>query len=267
MDEASDEQVDSTLPPEWALPELPKDLTPSLSTAEFEEIFGGSDDENDFPLSVGGLQGHMALNNVLPNPSELFSGTIPPLNLESKSLNVSTDKMEVEMDPVKDDSSTKQLTSNKEPLDDDQEPPQSVNTPVPDDSIEKTDLPPTETSGEVTNNRKSTTTVENKEDDTSNAPSEPVAVANTVSRRSARIRAKEEISTSSIVVGENVTVKSEKGEESSELDEESLVDSLLERNSESGLIPLLMILYNNNYNVCTYWTPVAVIVTYTCNHA
>ena len=48
MDEQS--VLDSTLPKEWSLLELPD---PTLHTSEFEQIFGASDDENDdFPLSL-----------------------------------------------------------------------------------------------------------------------------------------------------------------------------------------------------------------------
>ena len=91
------DQEEDSFPPEWTLPELPKPSAPSLSTAEFEEIFGGSDDENSFPLSLSGLQeDHDKLNMDLPRTRELLLSSIeeslemkPPSSLDSESLLVS----------------------------------------------------------------------------------------------------------------------------------------------------------------------------------
>lgn len=49
--EAMEQDDDHTsFPPEWTLPDLPNPTAPSLSTAEFREIFGGSDEDSGLPL-------------------------------------------------------------------------------------------------------------------------------------------------------------------------------------------------------------------------
>ena len=55
----------STLPPEWTLPDLPHPTAPSLSTAEFHEIFGGNDVENSMPL--------IGLQDVVPSHQSTVS--------------------------------------------------------------------------------------------------------------------------------------------------------------------------------------------------
>ena len=206
MEDTNSDQVDSTLPPEWVLPELPHHLTPSLSTAEFEEIFGGSDEEGNFPLSVGGLQGHMELDNVLPNPNELFA--IPaPLNIESKP--PAEEKMEIDNKKTVNDSPVKQTTVTDNRRDSKEN--------VPSSSYELV-APSAQDSKVILEAVQSTVG-----DDNVVGESE---VAGASGRRSARLRAKEE----GLVVGENMTIKSEKEDI---IDEESLVDSLLEKNNES----------------------------------
>lgn len=91
------DQEEDSFPPEWTLPELPKPSVPPLSTAEFEEIFGGSDDETSFPLSLSGLQeDHDKLNMDIPRTRELLLSSIeeslemkPPSSLDTESLIVS----------------------------------------------------------------------------------------------------------------------------------------------------------------------------------
>lgn len=201
MEDTNSDQVDSTLPPEWVLPELPHHLTPSLSTAEFEEIFGGSDEEGNFPLSVGGLQGHMELDNVLPNPDELFA--IPaPLNIESKP-----PKMELDNKKTVNDSPVKQTSVTDDGGD----------KSVPSSSFEL--VAPSAQDSKVT-----LEAVQSTVGDSNDVEESEVAGAS--GRRSARLRAKEE----GVMAGEDVTIKSEKEDV---MDEESLVDSLLEKNNES----------------------------------
>ena len=224
MEENDDQQVDSTLPPEWTLPELPKVHTPSLSTAEFEEIFGGSDEEDNFPLSMGVLRDHMELDSVLPNPNELFQSTISDtLSLGSKPVDVLADSMETENTITCNNTlnltveEANKAAENQNPTSKETNTPYNKNTPSSKKSCE---VKRAETGGLECGKEGEEEAEVNKDDDSS--PSAPADTAST-SRRSARIRAKKERRE---VVG--VTVK----EEESELDEESLVDSLLERDKE-----------------------------------
>ncbi len=216
MEDTTDEQEDSTLPPEWTLPELPKNITPSLTTAEFEEIFGGSDEESNFPLSVGGLQGHLELETVLPNPNELFSPTIPEsLNLESKTS--STEKTEVETS-----------TTEKQPAEE-----ITVTDTVDEDPKLVTDeeklADVCKVDNELIDQPIKTELTEDDNIIVDVVGTDKDVPGSTAGRRSARLRARED----NVLVGDvEVTVKSEKGE-NNEFDEESLVDSLLEKNSES----------------------------------
>lgn len=216
MEDTTDEQEDSTLPPEWTLPELPKNITPSLTTAEFEEIFGGSDEESNFPLSVGGLQGHLELETVLPNPNELFSPTIPEsLNLESKTS--STEKTEVETSTIE-----KQPAEEITVTDTVDEDPKLVTDEEKLADVCKVD-------NELIDQPIKTELTEDDNIIVDVVGTDKDVPGSTAGRRSARLRARED----NVLVGDvEVTVKSEKGE-NNEFDEESLVDSLLEKNSES----------------------------------
>ena len=227
MEEPNDDQVDSTLPPEWTLPELPKVITPSLSTAEFEEIFGGSDEENNFPLSVGGLQGHPELDNVLPNPNELFGAAniAESLNLEAgkvlaKKTEVETSKIEK---PTAKEVAAKETTLSEK----------STDIPKPVTDGEKGSEDCTKVSDEEHTSQTVDTKIDNVQllEDGNNMIVEVMETeqvdnisGSVIGRRSARIKARED----SLLIGEEITVKSE----GSEFDEESLVDSLLEKNNE-----------------------------------
>ena len=222
MEEPNDDQVDSTLPPEWTLPELPKVITPSLSTAEFEEIFGGSDEENNFPLSVGGLQGHLELDNVLPNPNELFGAANIAESLNLEASKVLAKKTEVET------SKTEKPTAKETTLSE-----KSTDIPKPVTDGEKSSEDCTKVSDEEHTSQTVDTKIDNVQlpEDGNNMIVEVMETeqvdnisGSVIGRRSARIKARED----SLLIGEEVTVKSE----GSEFDEESLVDSLLEKNNE-----------------------------------
>lgn len=236
MDDGNDDQVDSTLSTEWTLPDLPKTLTPSLSTAEFEDIFGGSgDEEGNFPLSVGGLQGHLD-NVLLPNPNELFNTSIPePLNMETKPEEEESvdDKMDVDK-------------NNKDPQDDSTVDKTDTNTTSTCNSSGDTDnkehdevqeTTPTSTSIAETTNEgeepcdEAKPTCTSTNDSSNTAGTTTGTTTGTVGRRSARIKAREE--QNNMMVAENVTIKSEGPAGDEVFDEENLVDSLLEKNNES----------------------------------
>lgn len=209
MEEEQQDHVDSTLPPEWVLPELPQSHTPSLSTAEFEEIFGGSDEEENFPLSLGGLQGHMTLGDGAPKPNELLISSIEQsLALEPLRESSADDKVIID-------------TEEEHKMDVDIKNEVSCMDTTNEETIESNDNIIDESSNKVD----SGVLVDDESMDHSNMNNEETPG---VSRRSARIKAKEE---DPLFGGISESKKEEEKDEVDE-DEKSITHTLLEKDKE-----------------------------------